>query len=77
MTIALDDETARWVRVEAARKDVSVSRYLAELLAERRQRVEGYASARAAFMAREPQRLREPGASLPPREELHERGGAR
>lgn len=75
VTISLDEDTARWVRVEAARRDLSVSRYLAGLLAERRRRAEGYASARAAFMVREPRPLREPGDALPTRESLHERGG--
>jgi len=38
VTVSLDEETARWVRVEAARRDVSVSRFLTELLSERRRR---------------------------------------
>ena len=74
VTVTLDEETARWVRVEAARRDTSVSQYLGELLAERRRRVEGYETARVAFMAREPRPLRAPGTSLPSRDELHERG---
>ena len=74
VTISMDEGTARWVRVEAARRDLSVSQFLAEVLAERRQRAEGYESARARFMAREPRPLRGPGGRLPSRDELHERG---
>lgn len=73
VTVTLDEETARWVRVEAARRDTSVSRYLGELLAERRMRAEGYEAARRTFMVREPRRLREEGTPLPSRSELHDR----
>lgn len=75
VTVTLDEETARWVRVEAARRDTSVSQYLGEILAERRRRAEGYEAARVAFMAREPSPLRDPDAPLPTRAELHERRG--
>lgn len=74
VTVTLDEETARWVRVEAARRDTSVSRYLGEILAERRRRAEGYEAARVAFMSREPRPLRDPDQTLPDRPALHERG---
>jgi hypothetical protein len=32
MTVTLEKEVARWARVEAARNDTSVSRFLADLL---------------------------------------------
>lgn len=73
VTVTLDEETARWVRVEAARRDTSVSRFLGEILSERRSRAEGYESARAAFMSREARPLRRPGDPLPSRDELHSR----
>lgn len=78
ITISLDEDTARWVRVEAAKQDLSVSRFLAELLAERRERSEAYQAARTLFMGREPRPLRRSGEPLPPRGELHrrERSGA-
>lgn len=75
VTVTLDEETARWVRVEAAKRDMSVSRFLGQVLAERRRRVEGYEAARAIFMGRKPRRLRAEGERLPSREEVHERGG--
>ena len=37
VTISMDEVTARWVRVEAAKAGLSVSRWLGGLLAERRQ----------------------------------------
>lgn len=77
VTISLDEDTARWVRVEAARQDMSVSRFLADVLTERRRRAEGYEAARAAFIGREPRPLRSPGDDLPAREELHDRSRSR
>lgn len=75
VTVTLDEETARWVRVEAAKRDTSVSKFLGEILAERRRRTEGYEASRAIFMGREPRPLRQPGQCLPTRDEIHERGG--
>ena len=73
VTVTLDEDTARWVRVEAAKRDQSVSQYLGELLSERRSRVEGYAAARALFMGREPRPLRSRPEPLPSRDEVHRR----
>lgn len=73
VTVTLDEETARWVRVEAARRDVSVSRFLGDVLEERRSRTEGYEAAREVFLAREPRPLRRPGVDLPRRDQVHER----
>lgn len=73
VTVTLDEETARWVRVEAAKQDTSVSAFLGEVLAERRRRAEGYEAAHAIFMARQPRPLRKPGEPLPTRDEIHQR----
>lgn len=35
VTVTLEEEVAQWARIEAARKDTSVSRLLGELLKER------------------------------------------
>jgi hypothetical protein len=77
VTVSLDEETARWVRVEAAKRDLSVSRFLAQILAERRERTEAYEAARSSWLSREPRPLRRPGKRLPSRDELHHRGGRR
>jgi plasmid stability protein len=73
VTISLDDETARWVRVEAAEHDTSVSRFVGDLLRERMRRNAEYEAAKESFLARQPRPMREPGEKLPSREELHER----
>ncbi len=73
VTVVLEEESARWIRVEAARRDTSVSRYLGELVESERRRSEGYLAARERFMAREPRALGPAGEPLPSRADLHER----
>jgi hypothetical protein len=73
VTVVLDEETARWVRVEAARNEMSVSRWLGDLLSRQREKEEGYAQARASFMGRPPRPLGPEGAPLPRREDLYTR----
>ena len=73
VTITLDEETARWARIEAARRDTSVSRLVGELLRRYMEESESYASAMNDFLARRPRRLRRVGERYPSREELHER----
>lgn len=75
--MTLDEETARWARVEAARRDTSVSRLLGDLLRERMEGQEAYRSARVRYFAQEARIHRLPGRSLPTRDELHERDGLR
>ena len=73
VTVTLDEETARWARIEAARRDTSVSRLIGEMLAERRHHSDEYAAARARYLSQVPGVHREPGQALPGRDELHER----
>ena len=73
ITVTLDEETARWVRIEAAKRDESVSSYLAGLLREERERGEGYGLAMSLYLGRDPRPLAPEGSPLPTREELHAR----
>jgi hypothetical protein len=73
ITITLDEETARWARVEAARRDTSVSRLIASLLREHMTGEDEYEAARRRYFAQEPRVHRAPGQRYPSREELHER----
>lgn len=92
VTVSMDEETARWVRVEAAKAGLSVSRWLGALLAEKR-RTEADATwdagrearlkAGRAFLAT-PLRPISDNGRLPTREEFydevlrrHERAGVR
>ncbi len=77
VTITLDEETARWARVEAARRDTSVSKLLGEILrAEMRQEAQ-YEAAKQTYLAQEPGIHRCQGQPLPSREEIHERRATR
>jgi len=73
VTITLDEETARWARVEAARRDTGVSQFVASLLQERMFGADPYDDAHRRYLAQEPQVMRRPGERYPPRDELHER----
>ena len=73
MTVTLDEDTARWARLEAARLDTSVSRLLGGILRESMAGEAEYASAMARYLAQSPGPHRRPGQRLPGREELYER----
>lgn len=76
VTITLDEETAQWARVEAARHDTSVSRWVGALLEERRRNSLDYERARNSYLRRGGLPLKQPGDALPSRDELHERSAA-
>jgi hypothetical protein len=73
VTVTMDDDVARWVRVEAAKRGISVSRLLGDYVASMMRAEAGYEAAQADFLSRGPRRLRPDGQRLPTREELHER----
>ncbi len=77
VTVTLDEETARWARVEAARQDTSVSRLLGEILRERMTEDTAYAEAMARYLEQAPGLHRRPGTPLPSRDEIHDRAGLR
>lgn len=72
VTITLDEETARWARVEAAKRDTSVSRYVGELLRQHMVESEEYERARRSFASRGPVELSS-GRPYPTRDEVHRR----
>jgi hypothetical protein len=75
VTVTLEEPVARWARIEAARKDTSVSRLLGTILKERMLNSDGYeramrrALARKAFLKTEGRYLSREGA--------HDRAGLR
>ena len=73
VTITLDEETARWARIQAADRDVSVSRFIAELLRDRMIGAGDYEEAARRYLAQEPRVHRGPGHRYPTRDEIHER----
>ncbi len=76
VTVTLDDETARWARIEAAKREMSVSRFIREILRERMAGQVTYEAAMERYLAREPVPLKRGGA-YPRREELHDRADLR
>lgn len=74
LTVSLDEETARWLRLRAAEEDLSMSRFLADLLLEKRREEELYRHAQERALAVEPTTLRERSDDpLPKREDLYAR----
>lgn len=72
ITVTLDEKTASWVRVHAAKLDMSVSRYLGELLRKTMTDAREYDEAMQRWLSRKPFLDIEPG-TLPSREERNDR----
>ncbi|MCC6609942.1 MAG: hypothetical protein IT515_09760 [Burkholderiales bacterium] len=77
VTITLDEETAAWVRIQAARHRTSVSRLVGDLLRERMRESHEYDEAMRRFLAKPPVRLRRAGGRYPARDDLHDRARLR
>ena len=75
VTVTLEEDVAQWARIEAARRDTSVSRLLGELLKQRMADQNGYEDAMQRALARKPF-LRSEGRYLT-REEAHDRARLR
>ncbi|MBI1964723.1 MAG: hypothetical protein HYV99_03195 [Betaproteobacteria bacterium] len=73
VTITLDKETAKWARVSAAEKNVSLSRFVGELLRERMRHSREYEEAMRSWLAEKPFPLTGPPERYPTREELYDR----
>ena len=72
LTITLDEETARWARIEAAKRYTSVSRLVGELLRRHMVDEDDYEGARRSYMARPPVALTTAGGQYPSRDGIHE-----
>jgi len=77
ITITLDEKTAAWVRVHAAERGKSVSRFVGEMLQERRRELRDYDQAMRRFFAMKPLDFRWVDDRKPTREELHDRANLR
>jgi len=76
VTITLDETVARWARIEAARENISVSRFLGELLAERMRSSLTYDVAMERYLSVSPRAISD-GRSYVKRDDLHDRDGLR
>ena len=78
ITITLDDETAAEARVEAARKNVSLSRFVSEIVQKEMLDAGKYSEAMRRYLSRGPFKvLGGPAELYPTREELHDRSDIR
>ena len=78
VTITLDERTAAWVRVYAAKHNTSVSRIVGEMLREHMREQHDYDTAMRQFLSKRPTALKKKRSrSYPTRDELHDRSGLR
>ncbi len=75
VTVTLEEDVARWARIEAAQKEMSVSRLLGEMLKERMVENDDYEKAMRRALARKPF-LKTDGKYLS-RQEAHDRAHLR
>jgi hypothetical protein len=76
MTITADQEILQRLRIEAATRNISVSRFVGELLREKFTEDDAYEKAMTDLFSRGPYLVlpeREDGRAFPPREELYDR----
>jgi len=76
ITVTLDEKTAAWVRVHAAKLEMSVSRYLGELLRKTMTDSREYEQAMQRWLSRKPTLQVDP-EKLPTREEINDRSSFR
>jgi hypothetical protein len=75
VTVSLDEEVALWARLEAARRDTSVSRLLGDMLKQQMNREKRYEMAMRSALGRRPF-LKTDGRYLR-RDEVHDRARLR
>jgi hypothetical protein len=76
ITITLDEQTATWVRMAAAKRKMSVSRLIGDLLHDRMREARDYNEAMRRFFSHKPFNFEWVGGR-PTREEIHDRARAR
>lgn len=74
--MTLDEETARWARIEAARREMSISSFVRLLLRERMGGQAAYHGAMSRYLSRAASDL-SGGTGYPLRQDLHDRAGLR
>jgi hypothetical protein len=73
ITVTLDEKTAAWARIHAARRNMSLSRFIGELLHARMRESREYERAMRLYLARKPTALSQPGEPYPTRDDVHAR----
>jgi hypothetical protein len=73
VTIAMEEDVARWARIRAAEKDMSLSRLVGEILKDKMHEEDSYLIAKQKYNSLEPRSLKGKNRRYPSREALHER----
>jgi hypothetical protein len=73
VTVTMDDGVADWARIEAARRNTSVSRLVGEMLAEKMRHDDAYERAMNEWLSRD-RTWKSDGRAHPKREDLYDRG---
>lgn len=73
VTITLPEDLGRWLRIKAARDNLSVSRWLAELLEGMRRQEVQYEAAMKRYLAMKSRKIDWLNGRRPTREELYDR----
>lgn len=74
ITITLDEDTARWARITAAEREISVSRYVSELVEKDLRHSREYEEGMRRYLLKGPfKELTGPPQRYATREELHDR----
>ncbi len=73
VTITLDEDVARWARIQAAERDTSLSRLVGEVLREKMLEEQNYEAAMREYLARPARKLRKKAARYPGRADLYGR----
>jgi hypothetical protein len=71
VTITLDEKTAAWARVYAAKHNTSVSRMVGEMLQRRMRESHKYEEAMRRFLEKTPVKINRSGKPYPRRDELY------
>jgi len=77
ITITLDEKTAGWLRVHAAKRGMSVSRLVGDFLQDRMREQKEYNEAMQRFLSEKPFKFEYLDGRRPTREELHDRSRLR
>ncbi len=77
ITITLDEQTAAWARVHAAEQDMSLSRFVGELLRRHMRESREYQEAMQRYLSSKLVIRLQPGERLPTREETNDRPALR
>jgi hypothetical protein len=75
VTVTMEEDVARWARLEAAQRDTSVSRFLGSVLKRQMLENDDYEEAMRRALARKP--FLKSDGKYPSREEAHDRSGLR